>query len=148
VGYGKQKRKLLDSISSWDCLGYFGYGQGRVVAQFGEDAFRGKSACLDMCQRREECRNVHMRKMDRRYPTLANLVRGTVKLSKSRGRDPSMDVVMAMNEALDNGVPEAADVKSRLDKFKVTAMTDHYRCGQFENIDDGISKRKPGARLG
>ena len=57
------------------------------------------------------------------------------------------EVVSAMGHAVDLGLDEAADVKRILGLFKVQEMTDHYRCGQFENIQDGLSKAVPGSRV-
>lgn len=144
MGYGKQKRKILDSVDGWGCFGFYGYGQGRAVAQFGEDILRGKSVCLDLCKKREECRSRHLIKMDTKYPLLGKLVRNAVKASRARSRDVAKDVVLVLNEALGEGLSEAVDIQQKLKKYKVTYMTDHYRCGQFENIDDGFGERSPG----
>jgi len=91
---------------------------------------------------------IHHGRMDREYPMLAALVRNAAKAAKVRGRDTVESVVAVLNAAVENETPEALDVKKRLEKFRVDTMADHYRCGQFENIDDGINRRKPGARCG
>jgi len=144
MGFNKRKRKLLDRVEGWDCFGYYGYGQGRAAAEFGEEYLGGKSVCLDLCKRAEECRSAHLAKMDQKYPLLAKLVHNAVKASRSRGRDPSKDVVLAMDEALSAGIPDAVAVQRKLHAYKVNRMTDHYRCGQFENIDNGFNVRSPG----
>jgi hypothetical protein len=147
MGFGKKKRLVREAIAKWDCFGYLGYGQGRAVAQFGEKDLHGRSACLDICSRASACRSQHHDKMNERYPQLGQLVESTSRIAQMRGLDVVSEVVSAMTHAVDLGLDEANDVKRILGLFKVKGgMTDHYRCGQFENIQDGLNKVKPGAR--
>jgi hypothetical protein len=144
MGFGKKKRQVREAIAKWDCFGHLGYGQGRAVAQFGEKEMHGRSACLDICTRANACRLQHHDKMNEKYPQLGQLVETTSRVAQLRGLDVVGAVVSAMNHAVELGLDEANDVKHKLAMFKVNGMTDHYRCGQFENIQDGLSKVKPG----
>lgn len=146
MGFGKKKRMVREGIAKWDCFGYLGYGQGRAVAQFGEKELHGKSACYDICSRASTCRDQHHDKMNERYPQLGQMVETASRIAKLRGLDVVAEVVSAMTHAVDLGIDEAQDVRHILDLFKIDGMTDHYRCGQFENIQDGLNKVKPGAR--
>jgi hypothetical protein len=147
MGFGKKKRQVREAIAKWDCFGHLGYGQGRAVAQFGEREMHGRSACLDICTRASACRLQHHDKMNERYPQLGQIVETTSRLAQVRGLDVVAEVVSAMGHAVDLGLDEAADVKRILGLFKVKEMTDHYRCGQFENIQDGLGKAPPGSRI-
>jgi hypothetical protein len=146
MGFGKKKRQVREAIAEWDCFGYLGYGQGRCVSQFGESHVPGKSACLDICTRASACRLEHHSKMNERYPQLAQLVEKTARIAEQRQLDVVAEVVSAMNHAVELGLDEANEVKKILGLFRIDTMTDHYRCGQFENIQDGLNKDKPGAR--
>lgn len=146
MGFGKKRRLVREAIEKWECFGYLGYGQGRAVAQFGEKDLHGRSACLDICSHANACRLRHHELMNQRYPQLGQLVESTSRIAQMRGLDVVGAVVSAMTNAADLGLDEANDVKRILDLFKVKGMTDHYRCGQFENIQDGLNKTKPGAR--
>ena len=146
MGFGKKKRQVREAIAGWNCFGHLGYGQGRAVAQFGEREMHGKSACLDICTRANACRLQHHDKMNERYPQLGQLVETTSRIAQIRGLDVVSEVVSAMGHAVDLGLDEAIEVQRTLGLFKVAEMTDHYRCGQFENIQDGLNKSLPGAR--
>lgn len=146
MGFGKKKRQVREAIAKWNCFGHLGYGQGRAVAQFGERDMHGRSACLDICTRANACRALHRDKMNERYPQLGQIVETTSRLAQARGLDVVAEVVSAMGHAVDLGLDEAVEVKHTLDLFKVDGMTDHYRCGQFENIQDGLSRLPPGSR--
>ena len=147
MGFGKKKRQVREAIATWNCFGHFGYGQGRAVAQFGEKEMVGKSACFDMCTHANTCRRQHHDKMNERYPQLGQLVEATAKIAQVRGLDVVTEVVSAMKHAVDLGLDEAQEVKRTLALFKVNDMTDHYRCGQFENIQDGLNKVSPGTHV-
>ena len=145
MGFGKKKRQVREAITEWDCFGYLGYGQGRCVSQLG-DPIPGKSACFDICTRASACRLEHHNKMNERYPQLGQLVEKTARIAELRKLDVVAEVVSAMDHAVELGLDEAVEVKKILGLFKIDTMTDHYRCGQFENIHDGLNKDKPGAR--
>jgi hypothetical protein len=147
MGFGKKKRQIREALAKWDCFGHLGYGQGRAVAQFGERDLHGRSACLDVCTRASACRALHRDRMNERYPQLGQLVESTSRLAQARGLDVVTEVVSAMGHAAELGLDEAVDVRRILGLFKVDEMTDHYRCGQFENIQDGLSKALPGSRV-
>lgn len=147
MGFGKKRKQVREAIAKWDCFGHFGYGQGRAVAQLGEREMHGRSACLDICNRANACRLQHRDTMNNRYPQLGQIVETTSRLAQARGLDVVAEVVSAMGHAVDLGLDEAAEVKRILGLFKVDEMTDHYRCGQFENIQDGLSKATPGSRV-
>lgn len=144
MGVASRRKQIKVAIEKWNCFGRFGYGQGRTVSMFGEECLRGKSACEDMCSRANACRAAHHRYMNDRYPQLAQLVVTTVKLSKLRELDPSHEVVSAMNNAAEMDLEEAVEIRERLKAFRISAMTDHFRCGQFENIQNGFEKVSPG----
>lgn len=145
MGFAKKKKKIRESISKWNCFGYFGYGQGRAVATFGETDMRRKSACLDICTRANACRTSHHENMNRRYPQLAQLVESSARLARLRSLDVVEEVVSAMESAVEMELEEAVEVHQRLSVFNVGQMTDHYRCGQFENIQNGLDKVPPTA---
>lgn len=144
MGFGKKKRKVREAIQQWNCFGYFGYGQGRAVSQFGETEMSGKSACNDICSRAVSCRSRHHDLMNERFPKLSNLVESTARIASIRNLDVISEVVSAMNYALESELDEAIEVKNILGMFQIETMTDHYRCGQFENIQDGLNKSSPG----
>ena len=145
MGFGKKKKKIREAIPKWGCFGYFGYGQGRAVAVFGESELKKRSVCIDVCSRANACRLAHHRRMDERYPQLGQLVETTARLAQTRKRDVVVEVVSAMDHAVDMQMDEAVDVRLRLNVFKLEHMTDHYRCGQFENIQNGLDGSDPGA---
>lgn len=146
MGFGTKKRQVREAITKWECFGYLGYGQGRCVSQFGDDYLPGRSACMDICTRASACRLEHHKKMDERYPQLAALVGNTARIAEARQLDVVAEVVSAMNHAVELDLQEANEVKRILGIFKITSMTDHHRCGQFENIQDGLNKVAPGSR--
>ena len=146
MGFGTRKRQVREAIAKWECFGYLGYGQGRCVGQFGEDYLGNRSACMDICTRASACRLEHHSKMNERYPQLARLVESTARIAESRQLDVVAEVVSAMNHAVELGLDEAGEIKRILGIFKIDSMTDHYRCGQFENIQDGLNKVAPGSR--
>ena len=142
MGYSAWRRKLRHSIEKeWRCLGYFGYGQGRAVAELGEDGMRGKSACYDICQYQQLCNRRHHARMDYKYPQLAAIARQAFKAARESGGDVVVEVVEAMERSVELEVEEAVEVQGILKRFGVDAMTDHYRAGQCENIQDGLDKK-------
>lgn len=145
MGFGKKKRQIRDAIADWNCHGFLGYGQGRAVAQFGEKEMHGKSACYDICTRASTCRARHHIEMNRRFPQLAQLVESTARIAQRRGVDVVSEVISAMDHAVDMEHDEALEVKRIIERFKIKTMTDHYRAGQFENIQDGLDKLPPGS---
>jgi len=147
MGFGKKKRQVREAIATWSCFGRFGYGEGRAVAQFGEDGMHGKSACADICNRANACRLSHRDEMNSRYPQLSQLVEATARIASIRGLDVSTEVIMAMRHAADMMLDEAVEVKRILGLFKVDDITDHYRCGHFENIHNGLHKASPTSRI-
>lgn len=144
MGFGKKKRQIRDSIEKWSCNGFFGYGQGRAVAEYGQKLMSGRSACLDICTRASACRAQHHQMMNERWPQLGQLVESAARVAELRKLDVVKAVVDAMDQAVDLQMNEALEVKAILGKFKIDTMTDHYRCGQFQNIQDGLDKAKPG----
>jgi hypothetical protein len=141
MGFAKQKRKLREAISKWDCNGYFGYGQGRGVAELGERPLRKKSVCLDVCTKVEQCRLRHHMRMDGRYPQLEQITANAVRQAKLHRRDHVTEIVEAMERAVELDIDEAVEVKAILAQFRIESMTDHYRAGQFENIQNGLDKK-------
>lgn len=146
MGFGTKKRQVREAIARWECFGYLGYGQGRCVAQFGEDYMPGRSACMDICTRASACRVEHRNKMNERYPQLTALLQNAARIAEARRLDVVAEVISAMEHAIELGLDEANEVKRILGLFKIETMTDHYRCGQFENIQDGLNKVAPGSR--
>lgn len=146
MGFAKHKKRIRGEIAGWDCLGFFGYGQGRAVAIYGEERLKNKSACIDICSRASACRQAHHERMNRRYPQIAQLVESTARLAQLRKLNVVDEVVSAMEHAVEAELDGAIDIKARLQEFKVDTMTDHYRCGQFENIQNGLDKVSPKAK--
>lgn len=146
MGFGKKKRQVREAIDKWKCFGYLGYGQGRAVSQFGAQVMGDKSACGDLCSRANDCRMKHHEMMNERYPQLAQLLAATTRIAHRLKKNPDAEVLSAMHHAADLGMDEAVSVKHTLALFKVKTMTDHHRCGEFENIQDGMDKVAPGTR--
>lgn len=144
MGYGGRKRRVREAIASWDCFGRFGYGQGRVVAQYGDTYLAGKSVCESICTRGKECRRAHHARMDVRYPQLSQIVMRAVGTARAKSLDIVTEVVGDMERALALGVPEAQEIRQVLDRFSVKSMTDHYRAGQFVNLEAGLRRVKIG----
>jgi len=145
MGFGKKKRQIREAVEKWGCFGFFGYGQGRAVAEFGQKVMDGKSACFDFCTRASACRDQHHEAMNKRYPQLAQLVESTARIATLRKLDVVKEVVEAMNNAVEMKMDEALEVQQSLTKFKINTMTDHFRVGQFENIQDGLDRKTPGS---
>lgn len=146
MGFNKLKVRIRSQITEWQCVGYFGYGHGRGVAEFGESNLRGKSVCMDVCKKQEECRRRHHLRMDSRYPQLNAIVAHAAKVATLNNRDLNGEIVEAMERAAELEVSEALEVKKINAQFGVGSMTDHYRCGQFQNIQNGLEKLAPNSR--
>lgn len=146
MGFAKNKKKIRGEIVKWDCFGYLGYGEGRAVATYGEARLKNKSACRDICTRASACRLAHHENMNRRYPQLAQLVESTARIAHLRRLNIVDEVVSAMEHAVEAGIEDAIDVRDRLKVFRLDGITDHYRCGQFENIQNGLDKISPKAK--
>lgn len=140
MGFAKKKKRVRSRIKEWGCHGFYGYGEGRAVADFGEDELRGRSACDDICTKRDSCRIFHHERMDRKYPMMAELVGKAALVAKYRGMSIDEKVSEAIEKAYESGASEAVDVISKLKEFNVTGYVDHYRSGQFENIQNGLDK--------
>lgn len=142
----KYKLRIREKISSWNCFGYFGYGQGRAGVEYQKDELGNELVCHNICKKSEECHKQHCRNMDVRFPIVSNIVRHTLyevkKVEKSEV-SPVQAVVVAMTVAANRNEPEALKIKEGLKKFQVPVMTDHYMYGQLENLDNGLNKRDP-----
>ena len=140
MGFSKHRRRVREATVKWGCLGYFGYGQGRSVAEFGDKAMKGKSACFDICKKSDACNLRHHARMDKIYPQLAAISEQAVKIAIRSRTDVAAEVVDAMQRAFDLGIDDAIEHKKVLDRYGVTAMTDHYRSGMFDNLQRGLDK--------
>ena len=147
MGFNKLKVKVRAAIDEWQCLGFFGYGHGRGAVQFGESALRGKSVCQDLCKKVDQCRHRHHLRMDARYPQLQAIVAHAAKVSAVNSTDLNDEIVGAMRRSVELDVGEALEVKKINAAFGVNEMTDHYRCGQFENIQNGVDRADPRRRV-
>lgn len=137
------KKRVKKAIEQWNCLGKFGYGQGRAVAEFGEDEIGKQAVCYDVCPKSAKCRGLHYIEMDKRFPSLGEMVRKTAIAATHAGLPVVNTVVSAMNVAVKRGDLEALRVQEGLKKYKTDSMTDHYVYGQFENLDNGLAKKPP-----
>lgn len=139
----KLKQAIKAAVLEWKCLGYYGYGQGRAAATFGEEELGQTVVCHDVCPKAKECRQKHCVTMDKRFPTVAEIVRRTIFEVRGKNIDPVQAIVVAMGVAANRDEPEAKRIQEGLKKFGVPVITDHYVYGQFENLDNGINKRPP-----
>lgn len=143
MGFGKHKQRIRAAIRDWGCQGYLGYGHGRTLAQYDEKLLRGKSVCLDLCTKMDSCRRMHHQRMDARYPHLSQIVGNALKVSSLHKTDPVSEIVGAMERSVELDLDEALEVKRVTEQFGVKGITDHYRAGQFENIQNGLDKVEP-----
>ena len=143
MGFGKDKNKIRQKITSWNCLGYFGYGHGRGVKDFGERCIGDKSVCRDVCEKTEQCRHLHHNKMDERFPAIAFIVRQAATTASDMRRPIVETVVAAMKVAESRKVEGTEEIRSIMKEFRVSEMTDHYVAGQFENIQNGLDGNLP-----
>lgn len=139
----KIKNKIKDKIGSWKCLTHYGYGHGRALSEFGQRPIRSFSVCRDLCPRREECRKVHHAKMDKQYPEISGLVAAVVTKALEKGEDVVRSIVRAMQSARDKNFPGTDKISRKLEKYGIEDMTDHYVCGEFDNIQNGIDGADP-----
>jgi hypothetical protein len=79
--------------------------------------------------------------MDYKYPQLAAIAKQAFKAARDSGGDVVVEVVEAMERAADLEVEEAVEVRAILKRVGIDTMTDHYRAGQCENIQDGLDKK-------
>jgi hypothetical protein len=81
--------------------------------------------------------------MDRRYPQLAQIVAAAARTAQREKVGPVKQIMEAMQRCHDLGLAEATEVKRIVQQFGVDSMTDHYRAGQFENIQNGLDGLRP-----
>lgn len=141
-----KKHKIRESIPGWGCLGKYGYGQGRAVAEFGESAIGDRAICQDVCPKNQECSNMHYKMMDERFPLITDIVHKTVVSAKAAGLPVVNMVVSAMNVAVKRDNVEALRIREGLKRYNVDTMTDHYIYGQFENLERGYNRESPDAK--
>lgn len=134
--------EIRRAVGQWKCVGMFGYGQGRAVAEFGEQA-EDKLICHQLCPRTDKCQDKHRRGMDVRFPSLAQIVKKTAIEAQAAGRPLVKTVVAAMNVAVGTGNIEAIMVRDGLKRYSASGMTDHYIYGQLENFHKGLQKKDP-----
>jgi len=144
VGHSSTRRKIVKTIPKWECLGQWGYGHGRSVKEHGEKWFKDLSVCQDLCPQAELCRRKHHMNMDARYPEIALIVHKTGRAAVKAKAPIVHAVIGAMNVAYSQKIKGTEEIKAILEGFKVGDMTDHYVCGQFENIQNGLDGKDPG----
>jgi hypothetical protein len=81
--------------------------------------------------------------MDQRFPAVAGVVRRTAREAVAQGKPVVQSVIAAMHVAEREKVEGVAEIRRRLTQFKVHQLTDHYLCGQFENIQNGLDGLPP-----
>ena len=143
MGFSKHLKNMRRAIRSWDCHGFLGYGQGKAVSMWGEEKLRGRSACIDICSEYQSCRRAHHNRMDHRYPQLAQVVAAAARTAQREKVGPLKQIMESLQRCHDLGLAEATEVKRIVKQFGVDSMTDHYRAGQFENIQNGLDGRRP-----
>lgn len=144
MGHSSTRRKIVKAIPKWGCIGRWGYGHGRAVKEHGEKWFKDLSVCQDLCPEAPVCRQRHHMNMDERYPEVAMIVHKTARHAAQMKAPVVHSVIGAMNVALAQGISGAEEIKAILAGFKVGDMTDHYVCGQFENIQNGLDGEESG----
>jgi hypothetical protein len=92
------------------------------------------------------CRQRHHMIMDQRYPEIALIVHKTANRAAKMKAPIVQSVIGAMNVALGQKILGAEEIKAILAEFQVGDMTDHYVCGQLENIQNGLDEEAPGFR--
>jgi hypothetical protein len=145
MGFGKERNRIKDKIPSWQCNGYFGYGHGRAIREFTEKPLHNRSVCLDICQKSQECRKTHHGRMDSRFPAVAHVVHQAAQVADKLGRPVVRSVGVAMQIAESRQIPGTAEIRRTLKKLRIADMVDHYVCGQFENIQNGLDGVAPAA---
>ena len=143
MGVRKHRLRMKNAIPGWKCEGFFGYGHGRALAQYGSDRVGKKSVCVDLCPIKDACRTKHHERMDVRYPEIADIVHRSASGAAQAGQSVVRTVITAMRIAETRNVSGTKEIKSILSGFGVNEMTDHYMCGQFENIQNGIDRLPP-----
>ena len=143
MGHASIRRKIVKTIPKWKCLGRWGYGQGRAIKEHGEKWFGDLSVCQDLCPQATVCRQRHHMNMDQRYPEIALIVHKTATRAAQMKMPIVHSVIGAMNVAYAQKIDGAEEIKQILLDFRVGDMTDHYICGQFENIQNGLDGKDP-----
>ena len=143
MGHRSTQGKIVKAIPKWGCLGQWGYGHGRSVKEHGEKWFKKLSVCQDLCPQSDQCRKQHHGVMDKRYPEVADLVHLVARKAVDAKQPVVKSVIAAMNVALGKDMPEVKEITRILVSFGVADITDHYVCGQFENIQNGLDGNKP-----
>lgn len=145
MGFGKERNRIRKQIPSWKCKGYFGYGHGRGVREWGDKPLKEKSVCLDLCEQSEACRRIHHAKMDLRFPAVADIVYEAARVAHAMGRPVVPTVAAAVTVAENRKVKGTEEIRRTLNRLRVMDMVDHYVCGQFENIQNGLDGVAPDA---
>ena len=143
MGHANVRRKIAKAIPSWGCLGYFGYGHGRTVRDFGEKYVKDLSVCQELCSEAESCRMSHHGRMDKRYPQIADIVHKAAARAHRAKIPVVKTVLIAMRLARKREIPGADEIFRILREFRVGEMTDHFVCGQFQNIQNGLDGQLP-----
>ena len=138
MGVRKHRLRIKKSISGWKCEGYFGYGHGRAISQYGEDRVGKMSVCVDLCPIKDTCRAKHHSRMDGRYPEIAEIVHKSATGAAQAKQSVIRTVITAMRIAESRDVSGTKEIRAILSQFGIKEMTDHYMCGQFENIQNGL----------
>jgi hypothetical protein len=143
VGHSSVQRKIVKTIPKWGCLGYWGHGHGRSVKEHGEKWFKELSVCQDLCPQSDTCRRKHHDRMDQRFPAIADIVHKAAGHANKMKMPIVQSVIGAMNVAYAQKTEGVEEIKAILIGFRVEDMTDHYVCGQFENIQNGLDGKEP-----
>ena len=88
-------------------------------------------------------RRLHHIRMDARYPQVSSIVAYAARSASKEKKDVAEEVVYALERAAELDVEEAQQIVAVNQQFGVEMMTDHYRSGQFENIQNGVDGRTP-----
>lgn len=145
MGYGKERAHIKKKIKSWGCSGFFGYGHGRAIRDFGHKPVETRSVCLQICPQGDVCRLEHHSKMDAQFPELAEIVGRTVMTAQHLGRPVAESVGAIMKIAEKRNLPGVERIRKTMNALKIVDITDHYVCGQLENIQNGLEGIAPDA---
>lgn len=113
------------------------------MKEHGEKWFKDISVCQDLCPSKDQCRSSHHVRMDARYPDIAEIVHKTAGHAIRMKVAVVQSVIGAMNVAESQKVAGTDEIRKILDGFGVSDITDHYVCGQFENIQNGLDGKDP-----
>ena len=81
--------------------------------------------------------------MDVRFPVIAEVVKTAAREAATMGKPVRVTVATAMRVAESRGIEGIKEIRAVLDSIRVKDVTDHYVCGQFENIQNGLLRREP-----